>query len=161
MGSRGASANARGIGANVASEIRTLASDYRLGKLTDSDVQGVLEAYEVQGENFESMNKYFQDQVKKVKQNKSDMPVDVRKDAVREINDRIAALGKERYAERRAKLVKQRQLLENNTVYAEAPKGWRLMEGATTAPRGYAWYSDGKSAFSGDRKIALVRMGDE
>ena len=38
------------------------------------------------------------------------------------------------------------------------PKGWVRTKGATTAPRGFAWYSNGASRFSGQRKIALIRI---
>lgn len=37
------------------------------------------------------------------------------------------------------------------------PKGYIKTIGATTAPRGYAWYNNGKSRFSGKRKIVLVK----
>jgi hypothetical protein len=37
------------------------------------------------------------------------------------------------------------------------PKGYIKTIGATTAPRGYDWYNNGKSRFSGRRKIALVK----
>jgi len=37
------------------------------------------------------------------------------------------------------------------------PKGWIKTKGATTAPHGYVWYSNGKSRFSGQRKIALIK----
>jgi len=37
------------------------------------------------------------------------------------------------------------------------PKGWVKTRGATTAPKGYYWVSNGKSRFSGKRKIALVK----
>ena len=39
----------------------------------------------------------------------------------------------------------------------KAPKGWKKTIGASTAPRGYEWYSNGESRFSGKRKIALVK----
>lgn len=37
------------------------------------------------------------------------------------------------------------------------PRGWRKTRGATTAPRGFSWYSNGESRFSGKRKIVLVK----
>lgn len=37
------------------------------------------------------------------------------------------------------------------------PKGWIKTKGATTAPSGFIWVSNGKSRFSGQRKIALVK----
>lgn len=41
------------------------------------------------------------------------------------------------------------------------PPGWKKIEGAMTAPKGYSWYSNGKSRFSGERKQALVRDGEK
>jgi len=32
----------------------------------------------------------------------------------------------------------------------EVPEGWKKIEGALTAPKGYEWYSNGKSRFSGE-----------
>jgi len=40
---------------------------------------------------------------------------------------------------------------------SKKPKGWIKTRGATTAPRGYYWVSNGESRFSGKRKIALVK----
>lgn len=37
------------------------------------------------------------------------------------------------------------------------PKGWKALEGATTAPKGWVWASNGKSRFSGEYEHALVR----
>lgn len=37
------------------------------------------------------------------------------------------------------------------------PKGYVKLEGATTAPKGYEWYSNGKSRFGGEYKNALVK----
>lgn len=37
------------------------------------------------------------------------------------------------------------------------PKGWKVLKGATTAPKGYVWASNGKSRFSKDYKNALVK----
>ena len=37
------------------------------------------------------------------------------------------------------------------------PDGWKPVENATTAPKGYTWYSNNKSRFSGEREVALVR----
>jgi len=42
-------------------------------------------------------------------------------------------------------------------ILKKVPKGWRKTKGATTAPMGFAWYSNGKSRFSGERKIALIK----
>ena len=43
-------------------------------------------------------------------------------------------------------------------VLNEVPKGWRVLEGATTAPVGYKWISNGKSFFSKDFESALLKM---
>lgn len=43
-------------------------------------------------------------------------------------------------------------------VLTEMPKGWRVLEGATTAPIGYKWISNGKSFFSKDFESALLKM---
>ena len=37
------------------------------------------------------------------------------------------------------------------------PKGYIKLEGATTAPNGYEWYSNGKSRFGGEYKSILVK----
>lgn len=42
------------------------------------------------------------------------------------------------------------------TVLNSMPKGWRKVEGATTAPFGYEWASNGQGFFSGKREQALV-----
>ena len=42
------------------------------------------------------------------------------------------------------------------TVLSSMPKGWRKVEGATTAPFGYEWASNGQGFFSGKREQALV-----
>ena len=41
-------------------------------------------------------------------------------------------------------------------VLDHVPKGWKILEGAMTAPRGYRWIFNGESLFSGKRKRALV-----
>jgi len=47
----------------------------------------------------------------------------------------------------------------------KAPKGYKEVEGALTAPNGYRWYSNGKSYFDKDRDTVLVKdenwFGDE
>jgi len=43
-------------------------------------------------------------------------------------------------------------------VYKRKPNGWKEDKGATTAPVGYKWISNGKSLTSGERKSALVRV---
>lgn len=37
------------------------------------------------------------------------------------------------------------------------PKDWSKVEGATTAPNGYSWYSNGKSMFGGERESYLYK----
>lgn len=37
------------------------------------------------------------------------------------------------------------------------PEGWRMVYGATTAPKGYAWIYNGQSRFSGKRSHALMK----
>jgi hypothetical protein len=46
------------------------------------------------------------------------------------------------------------------TILNEMPKGWKVNEKATTAPVGYKWINNGKSLFSGERKIALLKIED-
>lgn len=36
-------------------------------------------------------------------------------------------------------------------IYDTMPEGWRMVYGATTAPKGYAWIYNGQSRFSGKR----------
>jgi len=40
---------------------------------------------------------------------------------------------------------------------AKAPKGWKRIKGATTAPHGYAWYNNGASRFGLKYKSVLVK----
>ncbi len=52
--------------------------------------------------------------------------------------------------------------MRNNTtepvaVLDRLPEGWRFRPGATTAPRGYVWASNGKSLFSGEYMHALIK----
>ena len=42
-------------------------------------------------------------------------------------------------------------------VYNEAPKGFVKTNGATTAPKGYEWYSNNKNLFGDERINILVR----
>lgn len=41
-------------------------------------------------------------------------------------------------------------------ILEEKPEGWIKLEGATTAPNGYSWYSNGKSRFGDEYEHALV-----
>lgn len=45
------------------------------------------------------------------------------------------------------------------TIYKQMPKGWNVLEGATTAPIGYVWVCNGKSSFSGNYKHGLLTRG--
>lgn len=45
-------------------------------------------------------------------------------------------------------------------VLASPPKGYKKTLNATTSPRGYAWYNNGESLFSGKRKSVLVKIKD-
>lgn len=53
-----------------------------------------------------------------------------------------------------------KDMLAKNKVFDKAPDGWKPIEGATTAPKGYKWYSNGKSMFGGDYEQALVKIGE-
>ena len=45
---------------------------------------------------------------------------------------------------------------KNVNIYDVKPEGWEKLEGATTAPDGYSWYSNGKSRFGEEYENALV-----
>jgi len=47
--------------------------------------------------------------------------------------------------------------IDNRKRVNKAPKGWRKTQGALTAPIGYEWYNNSKSAISGKRKSVLVK----
>ena len=38
------------------------------------------------------------------------------------------------------------------------PKGWGIVKGATTAPRGYVWINNRKSIFSDEYRHALLKI---
>ena len=42
-------------------------------------------------------------------------------------------------------------------IVEKIPDGWKILEGATTAPKGYKWVYNGKSLFSGKREKALLK----
>ena len=42
-------------------------------------------------------------------------------------------------------------------VYDRMPEGWRKIQGALTAPRGYAWIHNGKSLFGGEYRHGFIR----
>ena len=46
-------------------------------------------------------------------------------------------------------------------VKDSVPEGYVKLEGATTAPKGYEWYSNGKSRFGGEYKNALVKKEEK
>lgn len=46
-------------------------------------------------------------------------------------------------------------------VYERKPNGWKVNEGATTAPVGYQWINNGKSLFGGKRKSGLLKLKDK
>ena len=41
------------------------------------------------------------------------------------------------------------------------PECWVKIKGACTAPKGYSWYSNGKSRFGGEYECALVKDGEK
>lgn len=46
-------------------------------------------------------------------------------------------------------------------IYDTMPEGWRMVDGATTAPKGYAWIYNGQSRFSGQRRHALLIINNQ
>lgn len=42
-------------------------------------------------------------------------------------------------------------------VYSAMPLGWCVLNGATTAPRGYMWIWNQESRFSGNYKAGLLK----
>lgn len=57
-----------------------------------------------------------------------------------------------------------RELKEDGTLIVmlwvenSIPVGWKVITGATTAPKGFEWISNGKSILSPDYKHALLRV---
>lgn len=51
---------------------------------------------------------------------------------------------------------KDRERLIEKFTNNDETEMWRDLNGTTTAPLGYKWQSNGKSFFSGERKIRLV-----
>ena len=43
-------------------------------------------------------------------------------------------------------------------VLNKLPNGWRVIQGAATAPRGYKWVNNGKSLFSKEYEQALLKI---
>ena len=54
----------------------------------------------------------------------------------------------------------KRQMLAKHKVFDKVPNGWKPIEGATTAPEGYKWYSNGKSIFSDAHEQALIKVAE-
>lgn len=50
--------------------------------------------------------------------------------------------------------LKRRKLLK---VYNQLPKGWKIINGALTAPLGYIWISNNQSRFKGQRKSGIIK----
>lgn len=46
-------------------------------------------------------------------------------------------------------------------ILNELPDEWRKQNGATTAPRGYVWVSNGKSRFGGEYENGLLKITEE
>lgn len=46
---------------------------------------------------------------------------------------------------------------KNVPILETLPPGWKYIQGATNAPKGYKWCSNGESRFSGKYKHALVK----
>lgn len=48
--------------------------------------------------------------------------------------------------------------LKNVQVFSACPEGWKVLTGATTAPAGYVWISNGKSLFGGEYEQGLLTL---
>lgn len=46
--------------------------------------------------------------------------------------------------------------MANIKIYKSIPDGWKVREGATTAPNGFVWIWNVKSLFSSEYRAALV-----
>ena len=46
-------------------------------------------------------------------------------------------------------------------IYDSLPEGWRIKEGANTAPRGYVWIWNVKSHFGGEYRHGLMKIREE
>ena len=42
-------------------------------------------------------------------------------------------------------------------VYNTLPHGWKVLKGATTAPKGYKWIRSTKSIFDKNKKLAFLK----
>lgn len=52
-------------------------------------------------------------------------------------------------------------LINKLEIVNSIPNGWKILEGATTAPKGYKLIYNGKSLFSKERKKALLKIKGE
>lgn len=43
-------------------------------------------------------------------------------------------------------------------IYAELPKGWRIVGASMTSPAGYVWIDNGKSRFNPFYKHGLMKL---
>lgn len=46
----------------------------------------------------------------------------------------------------------------NVNIMETMPEGWKILDGATTAPRGYVWIYNGESRFGGKYQSALLKL---
>ena len=46
-------------------------------------------------------------------------------------------------------------------IYETLPPGWKVIQGATNHPKGMIWICNGKSMFSKERQIGLMKKGDQ
>lgn len=53
---------------------------------------------------------------------------------------------------------KYSNLLKTTKVFTEMPDGWRVLTGATTAPVGYKWITNGKPLFTKEYQQALLKV---
>ena len=74
-------------------------------------------------------------------------------EAVSELNKKYGEKGKNSNEKYSIDYFKQKGVEIKDSV----PEGYVKLEGATTAPKGYEWYSNGKSRFGGEYKNALVK----
>lgn len=59
--------------------------------------------------------------------------------------------------EREDKLMVKKEI----PIYDSLPEGWRIKEGANTAPRGYVWIWNVKSRFGGEYRHGLMKIRKE
>lgn len=56
-----------------------------------------------------------------------------------------------------SKSIKTKNGYSNFDTVSKMPKGWSVIDGALTAPKGYTWVSNGKSFFGGERQSAIIK----